>query len=112
MSLSKYGVKVFCEECRCVCNDGSGSFDVIVPVTVGGTGVSGTARLHCVVSGEHHAVELVELLDAELRGVQPSPEVQKKVSAALDFVAEHRICGNLRICPPDVVRIVELQGNP
>lgn len=111
MSLSKYGVKVSCEDCRCVFHDGSSTFDVTVPVTVGERGVSGTARLHCIVSAEHHEVELVQLLDAELRDIQPSPEVREQVSAALDFVAEHRICGNSRICPPDVVRIVELQGS-
>ena len=58
MNLKKHGVIVDCEHCRCVSSDGCGGFDVTVPVNDSETGITGTAKLHCVVSCEHHLVEL------------------------------------------------------
>lgn len=109
MSLRKCGVELFCEGCQYVRGDQDGGFEITVPVAVGEGGPTGTARLHCVVSGERHRVELIELLGAESRAVHPSPGELEQMSAVLDFVGRHRVCGNQRICPPDVVRVVKAQ---
>ncbi len=58
MNLKKHGVTVDCEHCRCASSDGCGGYDVTVPVSDSETGIAGTAKLHCVVSPEHHLVEL------------------------------------------------------
>lgn len=110
MSVKKCGVELFCESCEYLRDSQDGGFEIDVPVSMGDGGLSGMARLHCVVSSERHCVELIELLDAESRTVHPSSEDLEQVSAALDFVGQHRICGNQRICPPDVVRIVKAQS--
>jgi hypothetical protein len=86
--------------------DSAGDFEIVVQVSMIDTGTAGTARLHCAVSGDRHQVELMALLDAGGRTFQPSPAAMEKLSAALESVARHRICGNQHICPSDVVRIV------
>jgi hypothetical protein len=110
MELRKYGVEIACEQCQLIRGDSAGDFDIVVPVSIGDTGIAGTARLHCAVAGDRHQVELVGLREAGGRAIQPSPEAMEKISAALESVARHRVCGNQHICPPDVVRIVAGRG--
>lgn len=110
MELRKYGVEIACEQCRLIRGDSAGGFDIVVPVSMGDSGVAGTARLHCAVSGDQHQVKLMGLRDGSDRAMEPSPEAMGKLSAALDSVARHRICGNQHVCPADVVRIVAGQG--
>jgi len=106
MELRKYGVGIACERCRLIRGDSAGDFEIVVPVSMSDTGTAGTARLHCAVSNDRHQVELMALFDARGRTLQPSPAAMEKLSAALESVARHRICGNQHICPSDVVRIV------
>lgn len=105
--LTKHGVTVRCEQCRFVASDQRGGFDVAVPIGASDCGVAGTARLHCIVAPEGHQVALVEWHDADRRPVEASDEVRQRLTAALGFVAEQRICGNRRVCPAEIVRIVE-----
>ena len=111
MELRKYGVEIACEQCRLIRGDSAGDFEVVVPVSMRGTGTTGTARLHCAVSRDRHQVELMELRDTRDRTVQPSPEAMEKISAALASVARHRVCGNQHLCPPGVVQIVAGRGS-
>ena len=110
MELRKYGVEIACEQCRLTRGDSAGDFDIVVPVSMGDSGVAGTARLHCAVSGDRHEIELTALRDGSDRAIEASPEALEKLSAALQSVARHRICGNQHICPSDVVRIVAGRG--
>ncbi|MCU7830280.1 MAG: hypothetical protein KZQ85_14545 [Candidatus Thiodiazotropha sp. (ex Myrtea sp. 'scaly one' KF741663)] len=111
MSLKKDGCIVKCEHCQCVSNDGSGGFDVKVPICSDKDGISGTARLHCVVSPEHHQVELMDWEDDEHHPVLPPNSVRQRLSSALNFVADHRVCGNQKICPLEIIQIVEKQAD-
>jgi len=106
MSLKKHGIRVDCEHCTCVSSDDHGVFDVTVPVSDSETDMAGSAKLHCTVSPEHHTVALTEWQDADHHTVQPSENLQQRISAALTFVADCRLCGN-RICPSEVIRVVE-----
>ena len=110
MSVKKCGVELFCESCKYLRDSQDGGFEIDVPLSMGDGELSGMAKLHCVVSSERHRVELIELLDAESRTVHPSSEDLAQVSAALDFVGQHCICGNQRICPPEIVRVVKARG--
>ena len=110
MSLKRHGVGIDCGRCRCASSDGCGGFDVVVPVSDSEADVAGTATLHCSVSPERHQVELGEWHDADLRPVRPSAETEQRILAALGHVAEHRVCGNRKICPAEVVRIVDEHG--
>jgi hypothetical protein len=110
MELRKYGVEIACEQCRLIRGGSAGDFDIVVPVSMGDAGVAGAARLHCEVSGDRHQIELTGLRDGSDRAIEPSPEALEKISAALQSVARHRICGNQHICPSDVVRIVAGRG--
>jgi hypothetical protein len=107
MSLKKSGVVVDCAHCEYASSDSSGAFDVTVPLSDVATGIEGKAKLRCFISSEQHEVELKEWNDSRAHPIRYSPEVQRRLSAALDHVAEHRICGNRQICPREVVRIVE-----
>ena len=107
MSLKKYGVVVDCGRCEYASSNSSGAFEVMVPLSDVATGTEGKATLRCFVSSERHEVELKEWNDSRTQPVCFSPEVQRRLSAALDHVAKHRICGNRKICPTEVVQIVE-----
>jgi len=107
MGLKKHGVMVGCEHCKCASTNGYGGFDIIVPVSDSETGITGTAKLHCTVSTECHRVELTEWQDANRHPIQPSDNLQQRVSATLTFVADHRVCGNRNICPSEIIRIVD-----
>jgi hypothetical protein len=107
MILKKYGVAVDCGRCEYASGNSRGSFEVTVPVSDTATGTAGTAKLLCSVSSERHAVELKEWNDAGTHPIRPSSETQRRLFAALDHVASHRICGNRQICPSEVVQIVE-----
>jgi len=111
MSFKKYGVTVCCEDCVCGSNDGDGNFDVTVPVSDSESRIAGTATLHCAVSREHHQVELREWKDADHLSISPTETVQRRISAALAFVADQRICGNRHICPAEVIQIVKKQNS-
>ena len=109
MSLKKHGIVVDCEHCSCSSHDDSGGFEVTVPISDSETGIVATARLHCQVSPEQHDVSLTGWLDEAPDVETRSESMRQRISAALAFVAEHRICGNPNICPSEVVRIVEQQ---
>ena len=110
MNIKKDGCIVKCEHCQCVSHDGHGGFDVQVPICADDNDITGTARLHCAVSAEHHRVELVDWKGADNQPVTPPKEIQQRLSAALEFVADHRVCGNQKICPSAVIEIVEKHG--
>jgi hypothetical protein len=54
MELRRYGVEIACEQCRLIRGDSAEDFEVVVPVSMRGTGTTGTARLHCAVSSDRH----------------------------------------------------------
>lgn len=110
MSLKKCGVVVGCERCEIASSNGRGSFEVMVPLSDIATGIKGTAKLLCSVTSEHHEVELKEWNDSGTHPILPSSEIQQRLGAALAHVANHRICGNRKICPSEVVQIVEKQS--
>lgn len=111
MELKKQGINVDCVNCICASSDGCGSFDVTVPLSDSETGISGTARLHCTVSSARHQVELAGWYEAGFRSISPSGKMQPRISAALAFVAERRICGNRHVCPSEVIQVVENHGS-
>ena len=107
MRLNKLGIVVECKQCICTSSNDRGAFDVIVPMLDSETGISGPAKLHCTVSTEQHTVELLDWQDVNLDPAPSSGNLQQRVSDALTFVAEQRVCGNRKICPSEVIEIVE-----
>ncbi len=110
MRLKKHGVIVDCGQWVCTSCDDNGCFDVAVPVTDSETDIAGSAKLHCTVSSKRHSVELTQWQDVNNRPIRPLADRHKRVDAALAFFADHRICGNRKICPVEVVRVVEKNG--
>jgi len=107
MGLNRHGVTVDCEHCKYASNNVNGGFDIVVPVGDSETGIAGTAKLHCTVSAECHRVDLTEWQDANRHSIQPSDNLQQRVSATLTFLADKRVCGNRNLCPSEVIRIVD-----
>jgi len=107
MRLNKLGIIVDCKQCICTSSVDRGAFDVTVPIIDSESGISGPAKLHCTVSKEQHAVELLEWQDVNLDPVSSTENLQQRVSAALAFVADHQVCGSRKICPSEVIEIVE-----
>lgn len=109
MGIKKHGVTVGCEHCHCVHSDDTGSFDVTVPIETGESRGAAIAKLHCVVTPVRHEVELVEWDSAQDNQAAASAESQQQLSAVLEYIAERRICGNHKICPPEVIEVVRKQ---
>ena len=107
MRLNKHGITVDCKNCVCTSSNNRGAFEVTVPIIDSETGISSPAKLHCFVSTEQHAVELLEWQDINHDPAPSTDNLQQRISAALTFVADHQVCGNRKICPSDVIRIVE-----
>ena len=107
MKLGGGSVVLDCEHCRYISRDGCDGFDVTVPVSADGTGIAGTAKLHCVVSAGRHRVELVSWNGARHQSTELAEAIHQKLLMALDQVAERRICGRRHICPSEVICIVE-----
>lgn len=103
MSIQKQGLVLHCENCRHVASDGCG-FDISVPVRNGDA--AGTARLHCTISPECHRVEFV-CWDEEPSPADAAERIREQVSEVIGFIADQRLCGNDRICPLQVVQLVE-----
>lgn len=110
MRLKKHGITVDCEHCVYCSSDREGVFDITVPIIDTETGISDPANLRCTVSPNRHTVELLEWNGLHLQSTQFIERVQERVSAALNFLAEHKICGNRNICPSKVIQIVEENG--
>ena len=106
MALNKYGISVECENCTCVRKSAANGFNIDVPVRDRATGFCGNARIHCSVSADGHAVELADWQTSGADQSDPSEEMQERVSAILDYVAEHHICGNRNICPAEVAEFI------
>jgi len=107
MRLNKLGIVVDCKQCTYTSSDDRGAFDVTVPIIDSETGISGPAKLHCTISTEQHAVELLEWQGVNLDPAPSSENLQQRISAALAFVADHQVCGNRKICPSEVIELVE-----
>ena len=107
MRLKKHGITVDCEYCIYTSSDNRGAFDITVPIIDSETGISGPAKLRCIVSPNRHSVELLEWHSFNLHPIQFIERLQERVSATLTFVADHKICGNRNICPSKVIHIVE-----
>ncbi len=107
MGLKKHGIIVDCEHCKYTSSDDRGAFDITVPIIDSETGVSGPAKLHCIVSAKRHEVELLEWRDFDHHSAEPAEGLQQRLSATLNFVADRQVCGKRNICPAEVIQIVE-----
>jgi len=107
MSLKKNGLVIECESCRCISEIGDHAFEISVPMMDSHSDLAGVARLQCKISPESHTVLFKDWLDADAQDVPLSAELEQRLSGALNFVAEHKVCGNLKICPTEVNRIVK-----
>ncbi|MES9937279.1 MAG: hypothetical protein ABW153_12605 [Sedimenticola sp.] len=110
MGLKRNGIIVKCENCCCILNDGIGAFDVAVPIRDEQTDTAGEAVLHCAMSHDQHVVVLKDWKNSEDHSSSPPRNIQTRLSEALEFVSENRICGNQKLCPAEVVRIAEKYG--
>ena len=103
MPLKKLQMRLDCEHCRFAgCNpDDSHAFYVRVVIEDEQAHNSASALIECKVEPQSHQVQLVEL-DGEAGAID-----RERLERALEVVAEQRLCGNNRICPAEIVRIVE-----
>ena len=107
MRINKDGITVDCEHCVYNSSDDRAAFDITVPIIDSETGISGPAKLHCLVTPDRHTVELLEWNRVDPDPIQSKERLQERVSAILTFVADRKICGNRRMCPSKVIQIVE-----
>ena len=103
MPLKKLQMRLDCEHCRFAgCSpDDPNAFFVRVAIEDEQAGQSASALIECRVEPHSHRLQLVEL------GGEVDAIDRERLERALDVVAEQRLCGNNRICPAEIVRIVE-----
>lgn len=107
MSIRKQGIQVACEKCELIRGDGQGGFEITVPMKVEGTAIDGYARLHWAVVDGCHQIQLLEWQGGDHQPLAIADDQRRRIAEALDAIAEQRVCGNTKICPLEVVRIVE-----
>ena len=88
------------------CSNG-GEFDIAVPLSEPGSSTAGWATLHCSVSPGQPRVALGSWQGPSGQPVTSGEVTQRRIDAALEFVATHRICGSRHLCPSEVVDIVD-----
>ena len=103
MPLKKLQMRLDCEHCRFAgCNpDDPNAFYVRVAIEDERAHNSASALIECKVEKQCHQLQLVEL------GSEAGAIDRDRLERALEVVAEQRLCGNNRICPAEIVRIVE-----
>ena len=107
MALKKSDIEVQCAHCEYLSSDKIGSFDITVPITDLTTGTCQLATLQCAVSTEEHRLKLLDWNLESDNTTRVSDDFQRRMSAVLAFIAEHKICGNRKLCPAEVVEIVQ-----
>ena len=85
-----------------------GSFLVRVPVVVDERSLWATLR--CRVTEAGHEIELEMLTDDGGAALSPSDEESAKVLRAVERLADLRLCGNERLCPEQVIRMVRAEA--
>lgn len=85
-----------------------GSFYVRVPLAVDGTLYQAT--LHCRITDAGHEIELEMLSDEVDRPVMPDPMLEEKLDRAIGRITDLRLCGNERLCPEQVIRMVRAEA--
>jgi hypothetical protein len=106
VQLKKFNIVVRCESCHVVARNSDASFDVSVPVVDLESAGQGRATLQCAVSPESHAVSLQAFVDDAGVAMTLPEDVRRRVAQMLQHVAEQRVCGNRRVCPEEVNRLV------
>ena len=107
MGLQKHDVMVDCDHCEFASSNVSGSFEITVPLEDLTTGTRSTAVLSCEVSANAHEIRFQGWKDKPDSSRMASDDLADRISSALDFVAQRRICGNAKICPSEVVAAVQ-----
>ena len=105
--MKKHGIAIDCANCQFIASQSKGSFDVIVPVADEASELAGQATLHCRVSSQTHIVELAKLHCPMAPMIEKGSELDRRLTDALEFVAEKRLCGSRSLCPTEVVELVE-----
>ena len=105
--MKKHGIAIDCANCQFIASHSTGDFAVSVPVTDEASELAGQATLHCRVSSQAHDVELAKLHFPEASMAATDRELDRRLTGALEFVAEKRLCGNRSLCPTEVVELVE-----
>lgn len=102
MSLNKHNISIACENCsyQGVSSDDPHSFFVRVRIEDESSGQSSYAMVECHVDQDTHDIRLIDLDEASGIDVE-------RLRKALANVSASRVCGNKRICPAEIVRIVE-----
>jgi hypothetical protein len=105
--MKKHGITIDCAGCQFIGSHERGSFDVVVPVADENSGLGGRVRLSCRASSQTHVVKLAAWQDQKTPVVAPGSDLDRRLTKALAFVADKRLCGNRSLCPSQVVDLVE-----
>ena len=102
MALNKWQIRIDCENCRFEgCSSGDPrTFFVRVNIEDELAQREASALLECKVEKQSHRVQLAELTGGN--GVDLD-----RLDRILEVVSEKRLCGNDRICPAEITRLVE-----
>jgi hypothetical protein len=107
MSISKNGLIIECESCQCLRENGDNGFDISVPIIDSQNGLKGIAKIKCEINSESHIVMLSDLHDADAQDIALSTDLEQRINKALNYVADHKVCGNRNICPTEITQIVK-----
>jgi hypothetical protein len=106
MHIKKNDIEIDCEHCIYNSSHGSNDFELSVPVTDTQIDVTANATIRCRVHHGQHHLKLENWKNDD--HVAPvSEEALSRLSSVLEFIAEKRLCGNQRLCPEAIIRIIK-----
>ncbi|MEW8026571.1 MAG: hypothetical protein AB2792_20660 [Candidatus Thiodiazotropha sp.] len=110
MRFSEY--RIHCEMCNLLSSDnGDSGFTIQVPIDASTQKEHLIATIFCQITDQSHQLTLRTLNDSSGQMVTLSKREKNKLASVLKRVEEDCLCGNAKICPQRIVKLVaELHG--
>ncbi len=101
--------KIQCTQCRLITtpDEQYGAFLIQAPVTLPSLDHDLCLMLRCTIKADEHRIELEGVMDSTGAPAQLTEVAQAEIRALLDKVARHRVCGSQKICPAEIIRLVQ-----
>ncbi len=103
------GVQIRCHQCALISqpDDETGSFIVHAPLDLPGEERRLYLNLRCNISGSRHQIAIDSIVDEAGSEVRTSDTAYREIQALLDRIAAAKVCGSQKICPKEVLRLVD-----
>jgi hypothetical protein len=105
MRISEY--KIHCVQCHLLSKEANDrGLTIQVPIIIALQDEPFSATIDCQILKHNHRLTLKGLQDAAGHEIELSQGEQHKLESSLKRVEDSRLCGNAKICPQRIVKLV------